>query len=136
MLSGVFFAAKAAAYLFAVTMPQFYLAQILQMGSFALYIPASVYYVNETMEDADKFKGQAVMTATNTLGGVIGSLIGGILLDYAGVTPLLVTGFAAAVLGAVLLFFACRNIGTKTDSRTSDRPAVCLLHLIIVYSTV
>lgn len=118
MLSGVFFAAKAAAYLFAVTIPQFYLAQILQMGSFALYIPASVYYVNETMGDADKFKGQAVMTATNTLGGVIGSLIGGILLDYAGLTPLLVTGFAAAVLGAVLLFFACRN--TETKNRQPD----------------
>ena len=41
------------------------------------------------------------------------ALIGGILLDYAGVTPLFVTGLAAAALGPVLLFFACRNTGTK-----------------------
>ena len=54
------------------------------MGAFALYIPASVYYVNETMAPRDKFKGQAVMTATNTLGGVIGSLLGGFLLDHSG----------------------------------------------------
>lgn len=107
ILSGFFFAVKAITYLLAGTVTQFYLAQVFQMGAFALYIPASVYYVNETMESADKFKGQAVMTATNTLGGVIGSLLGGFLLDYAGITPLLITGFILAAGGAVLLLFSC-----------------------------
>ena len=107
ILSGFFFAVKAITYLLAGTVTQFYLAQVFQMGAFALYIPASVYYVNETMEASDKFKGQAVMTATNTLGGVIGSLLGGFLLDYAGITPLLITGFILAAGGAVLLLFSC-----------------------------
>lgn len=109
ILSGFFFAVKAGAYLLAGTVTQFYLAQVLQMGAFALYIPASVYYVNETMKDSDKFKGQAVMTATNTLGGVIGSLLGGFLLDYAGIKPLLMTGFILAAGGAMLLLFSCSN---------------------------
>lgn len=110
ILSGICFALKAAAYLCVGNVFQFYLAQLLQMGAFALYIPASVYYVNETMEETDKFKGQAVMTGTNTLGGVIGSLLGGFLLDCAGSTaPLLFTGFVMAATGAVLLFFACKD---------------------------
>ena len=109
VLSGFFFAVKAGAYLLAQTVPQFLIAQIFQMGAFALYIPASVYYVNETMAPRDKFKGQAVMTATNTLGGVIGSLLGGFLLDHSGVSPLLISGFALSAAGAVLLFFACRT---------------------------
>ena len=109
VLSGFFFAAKAGAYLLAQTVPQFLIAQIFQMGAFALYIPASVYYVNETMAPRDKFKGQAVMTATNTLGGVIGSLLGGFLLDHSGVSPLLISGFTLSAAGAILLFFACRT---------------------------
>lgn len=110
ILSGIFFALKAGAYLCVGNVFQFYLAQILQVGAFALYIPASVYYVNETMEATDKFKGQAVMTGTNTLGGVIGSLLGGFLLDYTGSTaPMLLTGFVMAAVGAVLLFFSCQD---------------------------
>lgn len=116
IISGFFFAIKAASYLLAGTVFQFYLTQILQMGAFALYIPASVYYVNETMESADKFKGQAVMTATNTLGGVIGSLLGGFLLDYTGITPLLSTGFILAAGGAVLLLFSCSHAKSTTNT--------------------
>lgn len=108
IISGVFFAIKAAAYLLAGNIPQFYLTQVLQMGSFALYVPASVYYTNETMDDSDKFMGQAVMTSSNTLGGVIGSLLGGFLLDYANIRLLLFTGFLLSAGGAFLLFCSCR----------------------------
>ena len=79
-------------------------AAVMQMGSFALYIPASVYYVNEVMEERDKFKGQALMTGTNTLGGVIGSLLGGFLIDQAGVSVMNLAGLVMAVSGAVLVF--------------------------------
>lgn len=109
IISGIFFAIKSAAYLLAGNIFQFYFVQILQMGAFALYMPASIYYVNETMSSSDKFKGQAVMTATNTLGGVIGSLLGGFLLDYAGITPLLITGFVMATIGALLLWVSCKE---------------------------
>ena len=78
-------------------------AAVMQMGSFALYIPASVYYVNEVMEEQDKFKGQALMTGTNTLGGMIGSLLGGFLIDHAGVAVMNLAGLIMAVSGAVLI---------------------------------
>ena len=102
IVSGIFFAMRAAGFMLAGNMMIMYLAATLQIGSFALYIPSSVYYVNETMLDQDKFKGQAVMTATNTLGGVFGSLLG--------VGAMNTVCFAMAAAGAVLVFlFAGRQ---------------------------
>lgn len=107
MVSGVVFALKAAICMLASHMTLLYASQLLQMGSFALYMPASVYYVNHTMDDRDKFKGQAVMTGTNTLGGVFGSLLGGFLIDSAGVPAMNAAGFGLAACGCVLvLLFA------------------------------
>ena len=110
IVSGIFFAMRAAGFMLAGNVMTMYLAAMLQIGSFALYIPSSVYYVNETMLDQDKFKGQAVMTATNTLGGVFGSLFGGFLIDNAGVGAMNTVCFAMAAAGAVLVFlFAGRQ---------------------------
>lgn len=110
MVSSAFFAIRAAGFMLAGNVMTMYLAAMLQIGSFALYIPSSVYYVNETMLDQDKFKGQAVMTATNTLGGVFGSLFGGFLIDNAGVGAMNAVCFAMAAAGAVLVFlFAGRH---------------------------
>ena len=110
MVSSAFFAIRAAGFMLAGNVMTMYLAAMLQIGSVALYIPSSVYYVNETMLDQDKFKGQAVMTATNTLGGVFGSLFGGFLIDNAGVGAMNTVCFAMAAAGAVLVFlFAGRH---------------------------
>ena len=110
MVSSAFFAIRAAGFMLAGNVMTMYLAAMLQIGSFALYIPSSVYYVNETMLDQDKFKGQAVMTATNTLGGVFGSLFGGFLIDNAGVGAMNTVCFAMAAAGAILVFlFAGRH---------------------------
>ena len=110
MVSSAFFAIRAAGFMLAGNVMTMYLAAMLQIGSFALYIPSSVYYVNETMLDQDKFKGQAVITATNTLGGVFGSLFGGFLIDNAGVAAMNTVCFAMAAAGAVLVFlFAGRH---------------------------
>ncbi len=106
MLSGAFFFAKAVAYLVCGNMLQMYAAQVLQMGAFALYIPATVYYVNEVMEPQDTFRGQALMAGTSTLGGVFGSLIGGLLIDYLNVHFMLIFGTIMAFIGMVTVFWA------------------------------
>ena len=103
IISGIFFALKAFGYFAARNIALMTVAAVMQMGSFALYIPASVYYVNEVMEEQDKFKGQALMTGTNTLGGMIGSLLGGFLIDHAGVAVMNLAGLIMAVSGAVLI---------------------------------
>ena len=104
VVSSVFFILKAFGYFAAGNIALMTIAAVMQMGSFAIYIPASVYYVNEVMEERDKFKGQALMTGSNTLGGVIGSLLGGLLIDQAGVSVMNLAGLVIAGSGAVLVF--------------------------------
>lgn len=94
-----FFALKAAATLWATNLWMLYAAQTLQFCSFAMFTPASIFYVNEIVKKNDLAKGQAFMTSTITLGGVAASFLGGRLLDRSGAGGMLVFGFICAVLG-------------------------------------
>lgn len=105
-LSGIFFFLKTLGTLLAPNIPVFYGVQIFQMFGWALITVSSVYYVNSIMEKQDVIKGQAYMTMTYTLGSVIGALLGGTLIDGAGVTAMLVFASAAAGAGAVIMLFA------------------------------
>lgn len=88
---------------------QLYLAQTLQMFTFALLVPTSVYFVNETMEKKDAYKGQAVMSATETLGGVLGSLLGGFLIDFAGLEAMLLAGAGMTAAGTAIVYGCLRG---------------------------
>lgn len=105
-VAGTFFALKAVLTWMAVNLTMIYAVQLIQILGFALFIPASVYYVNQLMKDKDRVKGQAFMTMTNTLGSIGGSLFGGILLDQAGVPVMLFVSSLAAVLGAVIIYIS------------------------------
>ena len=76
------------------------------MLGWALIAVSSVYYVNSIMDEQDAIKGQAYMTMTYTLGSVIGALLGGALIDMAGVNMMLVFGTAAAAVGMVIMLAA------------------------------
>lgn len=92
-------AVKALATLLAPSLAAFLATMLLQVISFAVLIPASVYYVDRLMPAGARVRGQAAMTLTLTLGTVVAGLGGGVLLDAAGVPALLAAGTAAAVLG-------------------------------------
>ena len=73
-------------------------AQIMEMTGYAVYIVASVYFVNELVDTRDRVKGQTWFAMANTIGIVAGSLTGGVLLDLAGTGGLL--AFASLTGGA------------------------------------
>ncbi|WP_105203254.1 MFS transporter [Neobittarella massiliensis] len=101
-VSLVFFLLKAATLALAGSVAGVYVSQCCQIGAYALFIPASVYYANDLMEEPDKVKGQAVMTVTNTLGGVFGSLLGGWLIDQFGIRIMLYCGVGITLLGVLV----------------------------------
>ena len=76
------------------------------MLGWALIAVSSVYYVNSIMDAQDAIKGQAYLTMTYTLGSVLASLLGGALIDKAGVNAMLIFGTAAAFIGMIILLFA------------------------------
>ncbi|MDR2832592.1 MAG: MFS transporter [Streptococcaceae bacterium] len=88
------------------------LIQLLQAFSFAVITPAVVYYVNSRMKDHDKVKGQALIAGANTVGSVVGNLLGGFLHDNFGVIFMLQIGAVFAVLGLVLYLYGAIDVSS------------------------
>lgn len=103
-ISGIFFFLKTLATWMAPNIPVFYTVQLFQIFGWALMTVASVFYVSSIMEDEDAIKGQAFYTMTFTVGTVIGSIIGGILLDKIGVSSMLFVGTLASFIGMLIIF--------------------------------
>ena len=90
--------------------PMYYGVQVFQMLGWGLLTAASVYYVNAIMEPEDAIKGQAYFTMTYTLGSVIGSFLGGALIDFARVSSMLLFATVSALFGAVIVFIFAERI--------------------------
>lgn len=109
----VAFIAKAAAYLIAGNVATLYFAQLLQMFSYAIFASASVYYANDEMEPADKVSGQGYMTASISIGAVLGNLLGGLVLEIFDTDILLLFSLALTVIGAAIVTLGVRKGLTK-----------------------
>lgn len=84
-----------------------YIASAMQFFSFGLYIPASVYYVTESIDTANQVKGQALLQlASSGIGAAVGSLISGRLLDTAGVGGMLMFCCLCAAAGLTTMVLA------------------------------
>lgn len=113
-IAGFIYALRSIIFLFATSVWMINVGQVFQGLTFAVFIPASVYYINEIMREKDRVKGQTFVTAMGTLGGFFGNVIGGRLLDISGVFAMLLFGVIGAVIGSTLLFYAIRKPKTKT----------------------
>lgn len=103
-ISGIFFLFKIFGIFWFSNMAGIYVAHGFQMLGYALFSVASVYYVNCLMEEHDKVRGQAYMTMTSTMGAVIGSTVGGAIIDMFGIQVMLIAAVVIAAIGAVLIF--------------------------------
>lgn len=112
-ICGIFFMLKSLGTLLAPDIPVFYGVQILQMLGWGLIAVSSVYYVNSVMEEQDAIKGQAYITMTYTLGSVTGALLGGALIDAAGVNAMLIFATVSAAVGMVILLFATERTNSS-----------------------
>lgn len=84
-------------------------AQLLQTFGYGLFLPTSLYYVNENVPVVDQVRGQAIMMLASTgLGGVAGNLVSGFLIDLGGVRLLMIYCVAVGVLGVLAACAALR----------------------------
>lgn len=91
----------------------FYGVMVLQMFSYALLIPALVYFANDSVEAQDKNKSQAIFAATATVGSLLASLVGGQLFQFMDVSAVLLIGVIASAIGTVLMILGIRSIEAK-----------------------
>lgn len=83
-----------------------YAAQIFHVGA-GLFFVASVYYMNQAVQERDRVQGQAIMIAATLLGNVLASLLGGWGIELVGVTEAgwiaNGIGFLGSAIGVVMI---------------------------------
>lgn len=109
MISVVVFAFKHTLTYFATSVWMIYVAQFMQIGAYAILIPASVYYVNAKIDENDANKGQSMVTTAIAASGILANLVGGILLDTLGVHQVLLIGVIVSFIGALIVIVAMRE---------------------------
>jgi PPP family 3-phenylpropionic acid transporter len=114
--AGIFYVLRSLVFLFASSVWMVNLGQVIQGVTYALYLPASVYYINQIMKDEDKVKGQTLITGATTLGSVCGSIVGGWLLDRFNIQIMLIFGVAAAVGGCLFVIY---SVSKKASPKTA-----------------
>lgn len=110
IFASVCYVLKHALICFAPNVPVFFIAMALQMLSYAVLVPASVYFAQENIDPADRNQGQAIMNATTTVGGLLASFFGGFLLSAMSVHGVLVLGLVITVLGAATMIIGVRSM--------------------------
>ena len=97
------------------------LVQPIQVLGYGLFTPASVYFVNESVPEADRVRGQTVMmVASNGLGGMLGGLLAGCTLDLGGANLMLGGCIACSCAGTMLCLLALRK--NTSISSFQNRP--------------
>lgn len=115
-ISGVAFVIKTVVTLLAPSVVWVYAAMSLQFFAYAMFIPASVFYVNEVISGADQNKGQALMGMVMGISGLLGNVLGGLMLDSrGGVGFMLTVGLAVSVAGFVMLVLVDRRKAVISD---------------------
>ena len=103
--SAVFFLIKIFFTAIASTVGMLYFSMIFQAAAFALFIPASVHYVDEIMDAKNAVKGQAFVTIAITVSNLISSLLGGMIIGVLNISAAL--WFATLITLAGVLISIC-----------------------------
>ncbi len=113
VFSGAAFFVKILILVFAGNLSWVFVSQSFQLFAYAVFIPASAFYVSSTMADSDQVKGQAYFTSAITVGGVFSNLVSGVILDRLGMKPMLITGSAVCFAGVIFAYAAYRSGAAK-----------------------
>ena len=92
-----------------------FIAQLFQLVSFALFLPAMVHFINEVMRKGEAVKGQALFTTMVTITTIFSSLIGGVIIDASGVKMLTLVSTLMTAAGAVVVIAAVGRVKPKAD---------------------
>ncbi|MDD5832676.1 MAG: MFS transporter [Clostridiales bacterium] len=92
---------------------QIYASTLLQLTSYGVYAPITVYLVAELFDKEDSVKGQSLLTLSYALGCVIASAAGGFLLTSFGPKVLLAVSTAAAGIGTIIIIYALKVVNSS-----------------------
>ena len=112
-IAAIGFTVKIALHYVATSVAMVYFAQIFQLISFGLFLPVMVMFINEVMSKGEAVKGQAFFTMMSTVASIVGSLIGGVILDLSGAKMLTLIATIITAAGTVILIMSVDKVKKK-----------------------
>lgn len=109
VFSAVFAVVKDGLVWLSCTVPQLYFALFFHLFSYAVMVPASVRFTDECFDAADATRAQALLTMAITLGSILSSYTGGIMIDRFSPKGTLFAGAIETVIGAALVIWAVKG---------------------------
>lgn len=119
-LSAIFFTIKIFVMYLAGSMVLFYLAQLCQIIGYGLLFPTMVSFIDAIMVKGEALRGQAMFTVAITLGNIIGSIAGGVILDLCSSKILLLTGTLVSAAGTLLIVLLIKPVSASHLSVDKD----------------
>lgn len=112
-VAAVGFTIKIALHYMATSVAMLYFAQLFQLISFGLFLPVMVMFINEVMSKGEAVKGQAFFTMMSTVASIIGSLVGGVILDLSGAKMLTLVATLITAAGTGILIMSVDKVKRK-----------------------
>lgn len=109
-IAAIGFTVKIALHYIATSVAMVYFAQIFQLISFGLFLPVMVMFINEVMSKGEAVKGQAFFTMMSTVASIVGSLIGGVILDLSGAKMLTLIATIITAAGTLILIMSVDKV--------------------------
>lgn len=116
-VSAVGFVVKIAMCYIATTVTMVYIAQLFQLISFGLFLPAMVHFIDEMMSKGEAVKGQALFTMMVTVTTMISSLFGGIILDISGAKMLTLVATVVTTIGALIIIGSVDRVKKQENEK-------------------
>ena len=116
IFSMLIYGLKAIGMYLANSMLMMYITLSFQWGSFALYQPAIVEYINKNTKDKERARGQALKQTICCVGTILTSSLSGFIIDNYGIKTLLFIGMIIALIGdGLLIYFVKKAKNNKLD---------------------
>lgn len=106
----IFFTLKIALSIVVPNVALFYAIQVVQMFGWGIMSIGIVYYVNELVGNYDKAQGQAYAGMSFTIASVIATFTGGNMIDWWGVSTMLVVGTVMAIVGTIIVWISVEDV--------------------------
>lgn len=116
-LAGWLWVIKTVTICFAKSFSMAYCSMALQLVSYAVYVPAAVDFVSRTLPEKFFLRGQALSGSAFTIGSLLATLAGGMLISRLGIADSLIIMTVVSACGAMLLTFSTMKISKNNFSK-------------------
>lgn len=126
MVSFIIYTVKMLLLSLAATLTVVYLSMAMSVACYGLYGVASAVFVNQLVRDGEKVRAQGLVILTSNLGGILGNITGGMLIEHLGLVPLLHFGWIMVAFSAGIMFLcvlADRSATAPVKDLTSNLEA-------------